>query len=314
MLNRRHIRIKVMQIVYAFRGSESDDLRIQERGLLKSMDSMYDLYLLLMSLIVEVNHRALDYLEKSQKKHLATKEEINPNKKFIKNEVLKLLRQNTHFKEQLEKRKIDNWKLDGEYVDIIFRDLLASDIYKSYMSNELSSFDEDKQFVLDFFKKIIAPNEKLHEYLEDKNITWIDDLAVVNTAIAKLLRKIKQEPSSYYFVPKLIKDAEDKEFALDLLKKTILNSTLFSKEVEEKTQNWDKDRIANIDFVLLKMAICEFQKFPSIPTKVSINEYLEIAKEYSTPKSSVFINGILDKIVKEYELKGTLNKSARGMM
>ena len=314
MLNRRHIRIKVMQIVYAFKGSESDDLKVQERFLLRSMDSMYNLYLLLMSLMVEVNYKALDYLEKSQKKHLATQEEINPIKKFLNNAVLKLLRQSVHFKEQLEKRNVDNWKLDGEYVDIIFKQLINSDIYKHYMSNKLSSFNEDKQFIINFFKEIIAPNDKLFEYLEDKNITWTDDLPFVNTAIVKLLTKLKPEPSTYYFTPKLFKDQEDKEFAIDLLNKTILNSTLFSKEVEGKTQNWDKDRIANIDFVLLKMGICVFTKFPSIPTKVTINEYLEIAKEYSTPKSSVFINGILDKLVKEYELKGTLNKSARGLM
>ncbi|MBT8260193.1 MAG: transcription antitermination protein NusB, partial [Bacteroidia bacterium] len=224
------------------------------------------------------------------------------------------LRLNVHFKERLEKRNIDNWKLDNEYVDVIFKELIASDLYKNHMSNTISSFSEDKQFVIDFFKQIVAPNDKLYEYFEDKNITWLDDLPVVNTAIVKLFKKLKPEPSVYYFVPRLFKDLDDKTFAVDLLAKTILNSSAFSKEVEGKTQNWDKDRIANIDFVLLKMAICEFTRFPSIPTKVSINEYLEIAKEYSTPKSSVFINGILDNIVKEYELKGTLNKSARGMM
>lgn len=314
MLNRRHIRIKVMQIVYAFKGSESDNLKVNERFLMKSMDSMYDLYLLLLSLIIEVNYKAKDFIEKSQKKHLATQEDINPNLKFLNNEVLKLLRRNTALKDELERRKLDTWKFDNEYVEIIFRELIASDIYKAYMNNALSSFDEDKQFVLDFFKKIIAPNDKLYDYFEDKNITWVDDLPVVNTAIAKLFRKLKPENKSSYFTPKLFKDNDDKEFAIDLLNKTILNSTAFSKEVEGKTQNWDKDRIANIDFVLLKMAICEFLKFPSIPTKVSINEYLEIAKEYSTPKSSVFINGILDKLVKEYESKGTLNKSARGML
>lgn len=314
MLNRRHIRIKVMQIIYAFKGTESDDLKIQERFLLKSMDSMYDLYLLLMSLMVEVNKKAVVHLEKSQKKHLATAADINPNKKFVRNEVLKQLRQNVPFKDKLEAKNINNWDLDDEYVEIIFRELLASDVYKNYMNTELTSYEEDRQFVSDFFKKIVAPNEKLHDYLEDKNITWMDDLPVVNTSIAKMIRKVKPDSSNYYFVPKLFKDVEDKEFAVELLKKTLLNSVAFTKEIEEKTQNWDKDRIANIDLVLLKMAICEFSKFPSIPTKVTINEYLEIAKEYSTPKSSVFINGILDKIVKEYELNGTLNKSARGMM
>jgi len=182
------------------------------------------------------------------------------------------------------------------------------------MSTKTSTFKEDKDFVVDFFKEIIAPNDKLYDYLEDKNITWVDDLPVVNTALVKLLRKNKLNVSNQYFIPTLLKDDEDKDFALALLKKTILNLSLYSEEIENKTQNWDKDRIANIDFVLLQMAICEFQKFPSIPVKVTINEYIEIAKEYSTPKSSIFINGVLDKIVKEYTEKRILNKVGRGLM
>jgi N utilization substance protein B len=150
--------------------------------------------------------------------------------------------------------------------------------------------------------------------LEDKNITWVDDLPVVNTAIVKLLRKVKQHSTQSHFIPELIKDEEDKTFAVELLEKTTSNLSVFSEEIQQKTKNWDKDRIANIDFVLLQMAICEFQMFPTIPVKVTINEYIEIAKEYSTPKSSVFINGVLDKLVKEYSDKGTLNKKGRGLM
>ena len=314
MLNRRHIRVKVMQVIYAFKRNESDDLKKDERFLLQSIDNMYNLYLLILSLIVEVRDQAEAYLIKSQQKHLATSEDKNPNNKFINNEVLIHLKNNTLLQKELEKRKIANWQLDNEYVEIIFKLLLKSDLYKGYMSNKLSSFQEDKNFVIDFFKSIIAPNEKLYDYLEDKNITWLDDLPVVNTTIVKLLRKMKPNCTEEHFLPKLFKDIEDKDFAIKLLQKTILNSNAFSEEVGVKTTNWDKDRIANIDFVLLKMAICEFQKFSSIPTKVTINEYLEIAKEYSTPKSSVFINGVLDKIVKEYEVKGTLNKVGRGLL
>ena len=314
MLNRRHIRVKVMQVIYAFKRNESDDLNKDERFLLQSIDNMYNLYLLILSLIVEVRDQAEAYLIKSQQKHLATSEDKNPNNKFINNEVLIHLKNNTLLQKELEKRKIANWQLDNEYVEIIFKLLLKSDLYKGYMSNKLSSFQEDKNFVIDFFKSIIAPNEKLYDYLEDKNITWLDDLPVVNTTIVKLLRKMKPNCTEEHFLPKLFKDIEDKDFAIKLLQKTILNSNAVSEEVGVKTTNWDKDRIANIDFVLLKMAICEFQKFSSIPTKVTINEYLEIAKEYSTPKSSVFINGVLDKIVKEYEVKGTLNKVGRGLL
>jgi len=314
MLNRRHIRIKVMQIIYAFKGGESDNLKKDETFLLKSIDSMLDLYFVLISLLIEVQKKAETHLTKSQKKHLATAEDKNPNRKFINNEVLLQLKNNTQLAEILEKRKLNYWNLDDEYVDVIFKSMQSSDLYKDYMSTKLSTFREDKQFVIDLYKEIIAPNDKLYDYLEDKNITWVDDLPVVNTALVKLLRKNNESSPESHFIPKLIKDDDDKAFAIELLKKTILNLSALSKEIEGKTQNWDKDRIANIDFVLLQMAICEFQKFPSIPVKVTINEYIEIAKEYSTPKSNVFINGILDKLVKEYSDKGTLNKVGRGLM
>ena len=314
MLNRRLIRIKVMQTIYAFKGGESDDLQKDEKFLLKSFDGMLDLYFVLISLLVEVQKKAETHLQISQTKHLATSEEKNPNRKFINNEVLLQLKSNTLIQEALEKRKLNLWYLDDEYIDIIFKAIVSSSLYKEYMETKVSTFNEDKLFIIDVFKDIIAPNEKLYDYLEDKNITWIDDLPVVNTAIVKLLRKNKASTNENHFIPQLIKDDDDKAFAVELLKKTILNLTAFSEEIQERTQNWDKDRIANIDFVLLQMAICEFQKFPSIPVKVTINEYIEIAKEYSTPKSSVFINGVLDKIVKEYSDKGTLNKVGRGLM
>jgi len=314
MLNRRHVRIKVMQVIYAFRGNESDDLKINQKFLRQSMENMYDLYLLILSLLVEIQTKAEDHLLKSQKKHLATSEEKNPNKKFINNELILLLKNNELLNNTLEARKISNWKLDNEYVEVLFKSLIESELYKDYLSTKTSTFKEDKAFVIDVFKEIIAPNEKLYNYLEDKNITWLDDLPVINTTIVKLLRKTNPSTSQSHFVPKLVRNEEDIEFAVDLLNKTILNLSSLSKEIEGKTANWDKDRIANIDFVLLQMAICEFQKFPSIPVKVTINEYLEIAKEYSTPKSNVFINGILDRLVKEYSDKGTLNKVGRGLI
>ncbi|MCK5400733.1 MAG: transcription antitermination factor NusB [Flavobacteriaceae bacterium] len=303
-----------MQILYAFKGNESDNLKRDEQFLLNSIESMYNLYLLMLSLLLEVHKKAEGHILKSKQKHLATLEEKNPNLKFINNELIGQLRENDLLFEEIKKRKVNNWKLDSEYVDVIFQLLLESESYKKYMLTKASSFQEDKLFVIDVFKNIIAPNEKLYDYLEDKNITWLDDLPVINTTIDKLFRKAKSNSEKKYFLPKLFKDIGDKDFALELLKKTKLNLNAFSEEIEAKTTNWDKDRIANIDFVLLQMAICEFQKFPSIPIKVTINEYLEIAKEYSTPKSSIFINGILDKIVKEYKDKGTLNKAGRGLL
>jgi N utilization substance protein B len=228
--------------------------------------------------------------------------------------MLALIKDDINLKNELENRKLNYWYLDFEYVDIIFKAILESLIYKDYMKTKSSDFNEDKTFLIDIFSEIIAPNEKLYDYFEDKKLTWIDDLPIVNTSILKLLKKAKPNVSQSYFTPKLYKDQDDRDFALELFKKTILNRSKFSEEISKKTTNWDSDRIANIDGVLLQMALCEFQKFPSIPVKVTINEYLEIAKEYSTPKSSIFINGILDKIIKEYFEQGIHPKMGRGLL
>ncbi|MBQ0787342.1 MAG: transcription antitermination factor NusB [Oceanihabitans sp.] len=303
-----------MQILYAFKGGESDNFSKDQRFLLNSIDGMYNLYLLLMSLLIEVHKKAEINIEKTQKKLLATAEDKNPNKKLVFNEVFLLLKNDPALLADIESHRITNWELDDEYVDLLFREILASDLYAEYMQTKTSSFKEDRDFVVDVFKEIIAPNEKLYEYIEDKNLTWLDDLPIINTAILKLLKKVKENSKPNYFVPDLYKDEDDKKYAIDLLKKTILNQSTLAAEIEGKTKNWDADRIASIDYILLQMGICEMLNFSSIPVKVTINEYLEIAKEYSTPKSSVFINGVLDKLVKEYEADKKLNKIGRGLL
>ncbi|NER16055.1 transcription antitermination factor NusB [Spongiivirga citrea] len=302
-----------MQSVYAFQRAASDDLKPQEKFLTASMDHMYDLYLLMLNLLVEVNSVAESQLEKIQKKYTATEEEKNPSRKFIENELVAALHNDSNLMQLLEDRKLRNWKDDDEYVRIIYDAIIESDLYKSYLKDENQSYKDDRNIILDLYKEVIAPNDKLYDYLEDKKLTWLDDLPLVNTMVLKTLRKI-EEGKEDFRLPKLFKDDDDRKFAIDLFRKTILNEESLGKEIEGKTPNWDKERIAQLDAVLLRMAICEFTKFPSIPVKVTINEYLEVAKEYSTPKSSVFINGILDKLVKEYQQKGTLNKVGRGLM
>ncbi|MEY8848449.1 transcription antitermination factor NusB [Psychroserpens sp. XS_ASV72] len=313
MLNRRHIRIKVMQTLYASNRSESEDIKHRESFLDHSLNSTYDLYLSLLSLIIEVHKKAIDRYEKSQRL-LSKKNGTQSNRKFIDNEVLVFLSNNKAITEALEKRKLNPWYLDFEYVDLTHKAIVESDIYEDYLSTPDSTFKEDKQFFINIFEDIIAPNDKLYDYFEDKKLTWLDDIPVVNTFILKLVRKFKPNASEQHFLPNLFKDSDDRDFAMELLRKTLLNQSSLSEEIAAKTKNWDSERITQIDTVLMQMAICEFQKFPSIPVKVTINEYLEIAKEYSTPKSSNFINGILDKIVKEYKDKNQLNKVGRGLM
>ena len=181
------------------------------------------------------------------------------------------------------------------------------------MSNNTNNFDDDKQFVVDMFIELIAPNEKLYDYLEDNKLTWIDDIPLVNTQILKQLKQITKDEDSFK-VSKLYKDQEDREYVSNLFKKTILNEKELTKEYIDKTPNWDPERIAEIDTIILIMAICEFLKFPSIPIKVTINEYLEVSKEYSTPKSSIFINGILDNLLKDFQADNRIMKTGRGLM
>jgi len=312
VLNRRHIRVKVMQSIYAMHQKSSDDIEKEEKFLRQSIDNIKDLYLIMLTSMTEIRKKEIVFLDASSKKHLATPEEKNPNKKFVNNAVLQLLEENSSLNSALEKRKINNWSMNDDYILILLNGIKQSKLFEKYMSTNKSSFEEDKQFVIDMFTELIAPNEKLYEYLEDDKLTWIDDIPLVNTQIVKQLQQISEK--SDFNVPKLYKDEEDKEFVSSLFRKTVLNEVELAKQYIDKTPNWDADRIAEIDTIILKMAICEFFKFPSIPIKVTINEYLEIAKEYSTPKSSIFINGILDNLVKEFQAQNKIVKTGRGLM
>lgn len=312
MLNRRHIRVKVMQSIYALHQKSSDDIEKEEKFLLHSINSIQDLYLIMLSSLMEIRKKEVIFLEASSKKHLATPEEKNPNKKFVNNSVFLVLEESSSLSIALEKRKINNWEMNDDYILILLNEIKQSSLYENYISTKKSSFQEDKDFVIEMFTELIAPNDKLYEYLEDNKLTWVDDIPLVNTQILKELKQIAEKGD--FRVAKLYKDQEDQEFVSLLFRKTVLNEVDLAKEYIDKTPNWDADRIAEIDTIILKMAICEFLKFPSIPVKVTINEYLEIAKEYSTPKSSIFINGILDNLVKEFQNENKIQKTGRGLI
>ena len=303
-----------MQSIYAMHQNGSDNLEGQEKFLFYSIDAIQDLYLIMLSSLIEMAKKEKVFLHLSSQKHLATPEERNPNNKFVNNTIFQLLEDNNSLSIALENRKITNWNIHDDYINLLLTSLKESKLYAKYMSTTVNTFEEDKQFVIDLFSEIIVPNEKLYEYLEDDKLTWIDDIPVVNTHIVKQLKAIKSAEDDSFRVPKLFKDADDKDFAKDLFRKTVLNEKELAKEFDSKTPNWDMERIAEIDTIILKMAICELLKFPSIPVKVTLNEYLELAKEYSTPKSSIFINGILDNLVKEFQSNKKMIKAGRGLM
>jgi len=313
MLTRRHIRAKVMQSLYAFHQGSKDSMQAEEKFLKKSTEDMYNLFLINLELLVSIRSHAEDYYKIVKKKFLATEEEKNPNTKFVSNQLLNRISSSQALSQLIDDRKLNHWSKDDEYPKLIWNKILESDLYADYIFTTTSSFKEDKEFVIDIFKTIIAPNEDLYDYYEDHNLTWIDDFPIVNTTLLKYLQKQKEE-DEVISIPRLYKNTEDETFAKALFTKTLLADEELTKITRNKTPNWDQDRIAEIDSILMKMALCEFTKFPSIPVRVTINEYLELAKEYSTPKSSTFINGVLDTVSKEFQNDGKINKVGRGLM
>lgn len=313
MLTRRHIRIKVLQSVYYFHQNRHLDLDVQEKFLWHSLNQMRDLYLLELQLLVEIRKHAESYRIRSKNRFTQAKDENNSSTNFIKNKLLLLIENHEELQDTIEKKKLNYWELDGEFVQNFFNELRSKDWFHTYLALDNPSFKEDKEIVLRLFKEIIAPCEKLYQYLEEKRLTWTDDFPLVNTTIVKVFNRINPNNATVNLLPDLYKNLEDRDYAINLLRKVLLNDETLSKAIEGKTPNWEQDRIAVLDMIILKMGIAEFLYFPSIPVRVSINEYLEVAKEYSTNKSSLFINGILDKLVKEYEEEDKLNKIGRGL-
>ena len=312
MINRRHIRVKVMQSVYAMIKSYDDDVLKEEKFIKYSIKRMFDLYVLLLDLLVEVQKLAEEKQEISKKKYLATEEDLSPNRKFVENKLIKKIAESSSLTLYKEAQHLDNWSKDDEYIKIIWDLLQNSDIFSEYLISSDDSFNSDKDFVVTFFKEIVAPNSKLAEYFEGENITWVDDIPFVNTWVVRSLTK--QKSANAFKLGSLYKNQDDQDFVTDLFKKVILNHHSFENDIKIHTPNWETDRIADIDMILIKMGVCEFLNFPFIPTKVSINEYIEIAKDYSSEKSGYFVNGVLDKLSREFLKDKKIVKVGRGLL
>ena len=300
-----------MQSVYAMQQSHNDDMIREEKFLKHSILKMFDLYVLNIQLLVEVQKLASKKIALSKKKILPTKEDLQPNTKFIDNKLITILAESISLESYLEVNTLTNWEQDIEYVRIILDELQKSELYKKYADTVENSFKIDKAFVIDFFKEIIAPNEKLAEYYEDKMISWLDDIPFVNTWVTRSLSKQK---NTSFNLGVLYKDDDDEQFVSSLFRKTVLKEKSYEQDIADKTPNWETDRIADIDMILIKMAMTEFINFSSIPIRVTINEYIEISKDYSTTKSSYFINGVLDKISKEFTKEKRIVKIGRGLL
>jgi N utilization substance protein B len=214
----------------------------------------------------------------------------------------------------IKKKKIKFWELDFDYVKSNFKALMEHENFQEYAQKESPTLEEDRDIIAFFFKEIVAPSDGFYDYIEDKELTWIDDLPVVNTFLLKTLYKIDPKDTNSLHFPQMNAADEDPQFAIDLLEKVVVNNDALQEEMVGRTPNWDSDRIALLDAIMIKMAMAELLYFPSIPPKVTMNEYIEISKDYSTPKSNIFINGILDKTIRDFQESDLLNKSGRGLI
>ena len=314
MLNRRHLRIKVLQILYAFFQSKEIDVVKAQNELLLSVERMYDLYLYLLLTIPELKRAAEVNNENRKNKLRPNESDLLPNLKWVENSLVLKIEESKELNKVSSARKV-NW-LGAENQEIfrkMFLQVKDSETYFEFMENGLKDFEEDKKFALAIFKNEIINSEFLHNYIEDKSIYWLDDIDLCCSMALKTLKTAA--PDKEISILSLYKEDDDeKEFILNLCRNTIEMDIENEKLIETLAVNWEVDRIAKMDVLLLKMALVELQTCSSIPTKVTMNEYIEISKFYSTPKSNLFINGILDKAISQLTKEKKIKKSGRGLV
>lgn len=308
MINRVLIRLKIVQIVYAYYQNGGKNLDTAEKELFFSLSKAYDLYNYLLLLMVEVTKQANKRLNAAKNKLVPTKEELFPNTKFVENRFIAQLEVNKQLLEFSNNQK-KTWENEADFVKTLCDKILESDIYKEYMASETSSYEEDRELWRKLYKNIIFNNIELDQVLEGQSLYWNDDKEIVDTFVLKTIKRFDEKNGAKQELLPEFKDEEDQDFARRLFRRTILNADYYRHLISENTKNWDLDRVAFMDVVIMQIALAEILSFPNIPVSVSLNEYVEIAKLYSTPKSGGFINGTLDGIVNSLKKENKLTKN-----
>lgn len=307
MINRVLIRIRVIQILYSTYLNASGDLKKAETELMFSLQKSYDLYYYLLALLIEITNTHNRRLESRKGKLLPTEEDINPNTKLSDNLFIKQLSSNVQFNKYITDRP-QSWEDHENYLKNILEKILNSDIYSEYLANETSDFDTDREFWRKIFKTFIYCDEQLDDILEDDSLFWNDDIEIVQSFVIKTIKKFDPEKGPNQALLPMFKDEEDRQFAVKLLRETMFNVKMARDLINKYAKNWESERIAFMDMIIMQTAISEILAFPSVPVNVTMNEYINIAKSYSTHKSSSFINGILDSIVTELKSENKLLK------
>lgn len=313
MVSRRLLRIKVLQICYAYFKASEQSINQAEKELFFSIQKSYDLYHYLLLLILDIADFAQSRIDLAKQKRIPTSEDLNPNTKFIDNRLIKTLSENQDLKKYLNDQKL-SWVNHPELIKNLYNFIRESEVYTKYMNSGVNGFNEDKKFISDLYSKVIINYEPLYQILEEQSIFWNDDIEFVIGMIIKTIRSFKASNNGEEKLMPLFKNEEDRDFVKRLFRKSILNHKEYEGLISKYIKNWDVERVAFMDIVVMSLAVTEMVEFSEIPIKVSLDEYIEIAKFYSTQKSNVFINGILDRLVEHLKKEGKIKKVGRGLI
>ena len=307
MINRVLIRLKVIQVIYAYYQNGGKNLEAAEKELFYSLSKAYDLYKYLLLLMIEVTQFADRRIDNRRHKLRPTAEDLNPNTRFIDNAFMAQLMQNAQLEEFRANQK-RTWDDEGDFVKHLFERIEETKAYQEYMAKEALTYEDDRELWRKLYRSTIAQNDEIDEILEEQSLYWNDDKAIVDTFVLKTIKRFEPENGAEQELMPEYKDDEDKEFARKLLRTAITGAETYRKLMENNVKNWDMERFAFMDILIMQVALAEIFAFPSIPVSVTLNEYVEIAKMYSTPKSGSFINGMLDGIVNQLKSENKLNK------
>ena len=307
MINRILIRIKVLQIVYSYYQNGNNDLKVAENELLFSLKKSYDLYHYFLLLIVDVTNLQRRLLDARKNKYMPTAAELNPNTRLIEKRFAAQLAENEMLQKYATEQGL-SWDNDEDFIRMVLDLILSSEQYKEYLDNENDSYETDKEFWRIVFKKLICGNEAIDDYLQDKSIYWNDDISIIETFTLKTIKQFDKAAGSKQKLLPMFKDLEDQSFAIKLFRQTLMKGSEFRERINKHMKNWETERIANMDLIIMQVALAEIMTFPTIPINVTLNEYIDTAKYYSTPKSGTFINGILDSVVSELKKEKLLLK------
>ena len=300
--------MKVVQVIYAYYQHGGKSMEAAEKELFYSLSKAYDLYKYLLLLMIEVTQFAERRIDNRRHKLRPTHEDLNPNTRFIDNAFMAQLMQNAQLEEFRANQK-RSWDDEGDFVKRLFERIEQSEVYKEYMAKESLTYEDDRELWRKLYRTFIAQNDEIDDILEEQSLYWNDDKAIVDTFVLKTIKRFEPESGAEQELMPEYKDDEDKEFARKLLRNAITGADAYRKLMENNAKNWDMERFAFMDILIMQVALAEIFSFPSIPTTVSLNEYVEVAKMYSTPKSGSFVNGMLDSIVNQLKRENKLNKA-----